>query len=158
MYVPTSFRVEDEEVLADFIGRYGFATLVTAADGSPFATHLPITYDRDGGKLVGHMARANPQWRAFEAGGEVLVMFQGPHAYVSPSYYASDFAVPTWNYAAVHVYGVAKAITEEEQLGRIVDRYESGRSVPWRWERKRNSWFPDGLSDFLDGRPYGFHP
>ncbi|HEU4536926.1 MAG TPA: FMN-binding negative transcriptional regulator, partial [Polyangiaceae bacterium] len=93
MYIPPSFHETDEARLVAFMGEHGFATLVTAEAGAaPFATHLPLLTARDGaGRLVlqGHVARANPQAKAFAAGGEVLAIFQGPHAYISPSCYAA---------------------------------------------------------------------
>ncbi|MDB4698683.1 FMN-binding negative transcriptional regulator [Candidatus Latescibacteria bacterium] len=142
MYIPTSFREEDEEVLAEFIARHSFATLVGRVDGAPYATHLPFVHEREQGLLIGHIARANPQWRDLQ-GEEALIVFQGPHAYISPSYYAADFAVPTWNYAAVHVYGVSRVVEDQTRLAAIVEqlteRYEGGRAKPWHvdWNDER---------------------
>jgi transcriptional regulator len=133
MYIPTAFRADDRAALYDLIERHGFGTLVTVLDGVPFATHLPFLLDRDRGVLLGHVARANPHARAL-AGAEALVIFQGPHAYVSPSWYATAPAVPTWNYAAVHVYGTAGLLDEPrltDLLERLVGQYESGRERPW---------------------------
>ena len=138
MYCPKAFAVSDPEQLQRFIERYSFATLVSAVDGHPFATHLPLLLDASTsahGTLLGHMARANPQWQAFEGGQEVLAIFQGPHAYISPSWYETTPAVPTWNYATVHVYGVPRIIEDSERLATVVDRltavYESGMPQPW---------------------------
>jgi transcriptional regulator len=134
MYIPTAFRVDDRAALYDLIERYGFATLVTLLDGTPFATHLPILLDRTRGVLLGHVARANPHGRALGGGAEALLIFQGPHAYVSPSWYTTAPAVPTWNYAAVHVYGVPRLLDEAgllDLLDRLVSKYESGRERPW---------------------------
>ncbi len=134
MYIPTAFRADDRAALYDLIERYGFGTLVTAAAGAPFATHLPLLLDRGRGVLLGHVARGNPHWRALEGSAEALVIFQGPHAYVPPSWYATAPAVPTWNYAAVHVYGVPRLLDEAgllDLLGRLVGQYESGRERPW---------------------------
>lgn len=142
MYVPASFGVEDGDVLAKFIGRYSFATLVSRVAGAPFATHLPFVYDQQQSLLIGHLARANSQWRDLAA-EEALVVFQGPHAYISPTYYAADFAVPTWNYAAVHVYGVPRVVEQQQRLAAIVEQlvscYEGGRAEPWRvdWQDER---------------------
>src|SRR3546814_11682458 len=85
-----------------------FATLVTTFEGAPFATHLPLLHEAEGGphgRIVGHMARQNPQWRGFADGGEALIVFHGPHAYVSPTWYERQPAVPTWNYPTVHASG-----------------------------------------------------
>ena len=92
---------------------------------------------------MSHMAKANPQWQQLESTGQPLVIFQGPHAYISPTLYESEFAVPTWNYAAVHVYGVPRIITEavelQSMLEKLVSIYESGRHPPWSvsWEDER---------------------
>jgi transcriptional regulator len=138
MYIPAHFRVEDPALLLPLMERYGFATLVTVQDGSPFATHLPLLLRRSPDRLVGHMARANPQWRGLVQQREVLALFQGPHAYVSPSWYESAPNVPTWNYAVVHAYGTARLLEDPTEvlalLGDTVTQYESGRATPWRLE------------------------
>ena len=134
MYIPSAFRVDDHATLLDFIEQFGFATLVTVREGVPFATHVPLLLDRAAGVLAGHLAHANPQWQDFASGNETLAIFSGPHAYVSPSWYASTPAVPTWNYAAVHVYGVPRLLTAErtrDVIDRTVEKYESGRAAPW---------------------------
>jgi transcriptional regulator len=135
MYIPSAFRADDRAALHDLIERHGFGTLVTVIDGAPFATHLPFLLDRENGVLLGHVARANPHWRALDGTAESLVIFQGPHGYVSPSWYTTAPAVPTWNYAAVHVYGVPRLMEADARLldllARLVDRYESGRERPW---------------------------
>ena len=139
MYIPASFRVDDAETIAAFIQRYGFATLVTNAEQTPFATHLPMQLIReagDSGILVGHLARANPQWQHFGAGHEVLAIFQGPHSYISPSWYTVSESVPTWNYAAVHVYGIPRVIEDRERvdsiLNDLIDFYERDFEQPWK--------------------------
>jgi transcriptional regulator len=138
MYVPASFRVDDRDVLLDFIDRYAFATLVTVEGGVPTANHLPLLLDRERDVLLGHVARANPQWRACDGVTEALAVFQGPHAYVSPSWYTVAPAVPTWNYAAVHVTGAPRAFDDEDRLAdllaRLVAKYESPRAAPWTYD------------------------
>ena len=138
MYIPKTFEVTDASTLHQFIETYSFGTLVTIAAEEPTATRLPMILDRATGKhgtLLGHVARANPQWRSFDGRQRCLAMFDGPHAYVSPSWYATSPAVPTWNYATVHVYGIARAIHDTERLSALVDRlvgiYEAGLSEPW---------------------------
>lgn len=138
MYLPGHFEVTDRATLEAFIERHSFATLVNVVDGAPFATHLPLVLDRGGsehGSLLGHVARANPHWKSFDGASQALAIFQGPHAYVSPSSYAATPAVPTWNYAVVHAYGAPRAIDDEVWLVRLVDRlvgiYEAGRTPPW---------------------------
>lgn len=136
MYIPGSFAETDREVLFALMRENAFASLVTVADGAPFATHLPFLLDADRGEhgtLVGHMARANPQWRGF--GGEALVIFQGEHGYVSPTWYAAGDNVPTWNYAAVHAYGRPRVLDDAAAARRVIDRlssiYEEGRTPAW---------------------------
>lgn len=99
MYIPPAFREERREVLHDLIRQHAFGTLVSTLDGELFATHLPFLLDAgrgEHGTLLGHMARANPHWRGFAdgatgaVGADALVLFQGPHAYVSPSWYATE--------------------------------------------------------------------
>jgi transcriptional regulator len=138
MYIPKAFHVSDHQALGEFIERHSFATLVSMVESKPFATHLPLLFDRTcsaHGALLGHVARANPQWRAFDGQQEALAIFQGPHAYVSPSWYATAPAVPTWNYTAVHVYGVPRVIDDEQAFSGLLDRliafYEAGMPTPW---------------------------
>lgn len=137
MYIPPLFRVDDPEWTDAFLHRHPFATLITVQDDRPFATHLPVLYQRDGrglGRLRAHVARGNPQWRHFGR-EEVLTIFSGPHAYVSPTWYETQPAVPTWNYAAVHVYGVPVLISEGGQIRRLVEdtitRFEATQPNPW---------------------------
>src|SRR5262245_32627214 len=107
MYIPNSFREDDQAELHDLMRQNNFAILVTQHGGAPFATHAPFLLDAERGPhgtLLAHIARANPQWRDFDGQQEALVIFQGPHAYISPSWYEVAPSVPTWNYAAVHAY------------------------------------------------------
>ncbi len=148
MYLPRFNSETDQEVLAALMQQNSFATLVTNdPDNLPFATHLPILLDRSRGEygtLVAHMARANPQWKHFSNGKEVLVIFQGPHTYLSPSWYKSEFSVPTWNYAVVHAYGRARIVEEntklKEMMTKLVAIYEEPMPQPWRidWQDVRN--------------------
>jgi len=138
MYIPPFNRVDDHDRILTFIADYGFATVISADGGNLVASHLPVLLDSSDGEwgtLRSHMARANPQWRHFESGNEVLCIFHGPHAYISPSWYAMQHTVPTWNYGAVHVYGTPKLV-DEAALRQIVldttERYESGMVVPWQ--------------------------
>ncbi len=138
MYIPKFNAVTDPADLHALMRQFSFAALITSHDGAPFATHLPFLVYPDAGAhgtLVAHMARANVQWRDFERGGEALVIFQGAHAYISPSWYAERVSVPTWNYAVVHAYGVPRVIEDEarvrELLRALVDEHESGFEQPW---------------------------
>ena len=124
MYVPDHFRETNPERISALIERYPFGVLVTAPDGVPFVNHLPFLFDHGTepkGRLLCHMARENPQWQHFTSGCEVLVAFQGPHAYVSPSWYSSP-GVPTWNYAVAHVRGKPILIEDEDSLEALVKR------------------------------------
>ncbi len=140
MYVPPSFAVSNEKTLELFIERYDFATLTISSSAGLVASHLPIMLRRSAEKpvLIGHVARANNQWRQFDGHAEALAIFHGPHAYVSPTWYATSPAVPTWNYAAVHVYGKPRAREERDftavALRDLVARHESSRAKPWRIE------------------------
>jgi transcriptional regulator len=125
MYVPGHFAMDDARELGTFVRAYPFATVVSVLDGDMVATHVPVLLEGEaapGGRLMGHFARANGHWRAFDGAGESLVIFAGPHAYVSPAWYAEAQAVPTWNYAAVHVYGSVRAIEEPEAILAIIDK------------------------------------
>jgi transcriptional regulator len=106
MYLPPHFREDDRTKLVAFMQAHPFATLVSVVDGAPFATHLPVTVEARGDDVVitGHLAKPNAQAKALAA-AESLVIFSGPHAYISPSLYAQEESVPTWNYIAVHAYG-----------------------------------------------------
>ena len=138
MYVPSSFEITSPSRLAAFMEANSFATLVTHDGTSPFASHLPMRFFADRGEhgtLVAHMARANPQWKHFTSGAEVLAIFQGPHAYISPTWYEAELAVPTWNYAAVHAYGMASIIKNHGQvvelLHEMVTHFERDRERSW---------------------------
>ena len=137
MYVPTSFAEPDKNKLFAFIERHSFGLLVSQLDGGLFASHLPLLLERNAGpqgSLLGHFARANPHWQGLD-GQEVLVVFSGPHAYVSPAWYEADNVVPTWNYVAVHAYGTCRLIDGpgpvEQILARMVAAYEGAKSNPW---------------------------
>jgi transcriptional regulator len=138
VYRPPAFREDRREVLHELIRRHSFGTLVSMLDGEPFATPLPFLLDSargEHGTLMGHMARANPHWRGFAGGADALVLFQGPHAYISPSWYATRVAVPTWNYVAVHASGRPRLLEDEEMvrtlLAHTVREFESPLAQPW---------------------------
>jgi transcriptional regulator len=138
MYIPASFRMDDPAKIFSLMEAYSFATLVTCDSAGPFATHLPIRHIRDGEQritLVSHMARANPQWCHFASDTEVLAIFAGPHAYVSPSWYTTEPAVPTWNYAAVHVYGRPTILEDHDRIVSLlmgtIEFYERSFRRPW---------------------------
>lgn len=131
MYIPKSFQMDDETEVHHLLHEYSFATLVSYHEGYPIATHLPLLLSNDCKYLYGHVARGNSQWMDFE-GQEVLAIFQGPHCYISPSWYETELAVPTWNYMAAHVYGKVGMIKEGEELVKsfldMVKKYETPNS------------------------------
>ena len=137
MYIPASFSESDTTTLYQFMRSHNFATLVTTDEGLITATHLPFLVDAENGMLRAHLARANPQWRHFD-GREALVIFQGAHAYISPTWYEAHPSVPTWNYTAVHVYGVPRVVSDEEQMHRmlhdLVGQHEHGRQPEWKMD------------------------
>ena len=141
MYIPALFKQTDQTMMHNFMRANSFATVVTVHDGKPFASHLPLFLDSSAGSkgaLIGHMAHANPQWQDMQAGAEVLVTFNGSHTYVSPAWYeAKEMVVPTWNYMAVHAYGKARILSEnelEQALHKLVSTYESAYEKPWQLE------------------------
>lgn len=133
MYIHRLNQWEKDPEVAQFIKQNAFATLVTQVGGKPWATHLPFVLEqKETGESVlhGHLAKANPQWKSIGEMEEALIIFQGPHAYISSSWYTHE-NVPTWNYLAVHVYGKIRIIEGEElmhHLKTLVDAYEHGRT------------------------------
>jgi transcriptional regulator len=137
VYIPEFNREEDRATILAFMRANPFAVLVSNVDGIPFATHLPLLIDDADDQIViqGHMAKANAHWKSMKEGEESLIIFHGPHAYISPSLYESRESVPTWNYAAVHVYGEPTLFTDEESLRatlhRMIDTFESSYMTQW---------------------------
>ena len=143
MYTPPSFAEHDLPTLHAFIDAHPLAALVTAGDPGLFATHLPLLLDRTAGPfgaLRGHVARANPHARHIASGArEALVLFTGPDAYITPSWYATKAengrVVPTWNYVAVHADGTIALRDDPEFLRAFLEdltaRHEANRAEPW---------------------------
>jgi len=143
MYTPSAFSEQDLLTLQQHIQGTRLATLVTHGKLGLQAIHVPLLLSPEqgpNGTLYGHLARANPQWQELAEGGEVLVIFPGADAYVSPSFYPAKAehgkVVPTWNYVAVHAYGQAEVFDDAERLLNLVsaltDRHEAGRDKPWK--------------------------
>ena len=136
MYIPKLFKNEDTAEIEAFIQQNSFGILISTVDKMPVGTHIPIELEEIDGKkvLCGHLARANTQWRSFEENKDVLVIFSGPHAYISSSWYKDKAEnVPTWNYVAVHVYGKIRIVEDQElwvSLKKLVDKYEQGSDNP----------------------------
>jgi transcriptional regulator len=152
MYTPGHFQIDDIEKLSALMRDHSFATLVSHDGQAPFASHLPMLFRPDPtgstrGTLLAHMARANPQWRHFATGADVLAIFQGPHAYISSTWFTNQPSVPTWNYATVHAYGRANLVESHEQIVAILretlSTYEPNPSTPW------SALIPDDYRDRL---------
>lgn len=132
MHTPAHFKNDDSNEVKDFIRQNSFGILVSNNDGKLLATHIPLELSADGTKLTGHIARANPQWKNFDSSREVLSIFNGPHTYISSSWYVKE-NVPTWNYIAAHVYGSLRIVEGDElyeALKKLVDRYEVNSARP----------------------------
>ena len=138
LYVPRHFRIEDRAQLLAFVEKYAFGTLVSSGPGGLHVSHIPFVVDRgaDGSaRLLGHVARGNDQWEALEGAQHPVAIFQGPHAYISPTWYATNPSVPTWNYAVVHAHGKARLMDEaglRDLLMRLSATYEAPNAKPWR--------------------------
>lgn len=145
MYIPAAFRESRLDVLHGLMRAYSFGTLVSQLDGELWATHLPLLVDEARGPygtLFGHIARPNPHARAF--GSPALAIFQGPHGYISPSWYSVEPAVPTWNYVVVHAAGTPRAVDEPRRIRAILDQtvatYEQALPRPWSMDGLPAEW------------------
>jgi transcriptional regulator len=139
MYIPEFNRVEDRAAAIAFMRGNSFAIMVSIHDDAPFATHLPVVIaERDGELMLrAHVAKANPHWKTFEREPQKdsLVLFQGPHAYISPALYEIHESVPTWNYATVHAYGRANVLAadpdKQQVLGELISQFDSSYLKQW---------------------------
>ena len=142
MYTPENFKVSDLQTMHADMERWNFATLITPdAEGDLQVTHLPLLLQREAGRLgmlAGHMAKANAHWKAFITPRESLAIFHGPHAYISPRWYRTDEAVPTWNYVVVHAFGMPRVVQESESmeahLRQLIHFHEGTGPESWRPE------------------------
>jgi transcriptional regulator len=140
VYLPPHFTEARPAVLVAHIERHDFGLLVSRGGAGLVASHIPFVIERDGDKLHlhCHLARANPQVGDLARGGEVLAIFSGPHAYISPNWYAGGPSVPTWNYVDVHVYGTVRLVEDVDWLrglvGRLSERHEARNPVPWQMQ------------------------
>jgi transcriptional regulator len=138
LYVPPHFRVDDRDRLVELVEKNAFGTLVSSGPAGLHVSHIPFIVDRgESGevRLLGHVARANDQWKELESAEHLVAIFQGPHAYISPTWYVNHPSVPTWNYAVVHAHGKARLMEEaelHELLLRLSSQYEAGNEKPWR--------------------------
>ena len=141
VYLPPVFTESRSEVLIAHIERHDFGLLLSQGETAPTASHVPFLLEHCGGLLLlqAHLARPNPQLAELDRAGEALAIFQGPHAYISPSWYTAGPAVPTWNYAAVHAYGRVRTIPDADWLRefvrRLSERHEAREPAsPWQIE------------------------
>ena len=138
MYIPKHFEVTDNDEIFAFIEANAFGQLISNVEGRHFSTHLPFLVSKDRTCIFAHFARSNPQLTEIE-GQETLITFEGPHDYISPSWYSGP-GVPTWNYQAVHIYGKCKVFNDPNRLKEVVDclanKYESCFEKPWQPEYK----------------------
>jgi transcriptional regulator len=140
MYVPKVFAVDDVPKLQDFMDEFNFATVVTEREGDLTASHIPFLLDRSEepyGVLRAHVAIRNPQLKDFQTGSQALVIFQGPHTYVSPSWYVKPENVPTWNYTVVHAYGIPKILDQAGMVALLKDlvgKHERPFEQPWDFD------------------------
>lgn len=136
MYTPSFNAFTDRQQITTFMQRYSFASIITTIDDKPVATHLPFLVKEEGDKLLlrSHFAKANPQWKEIEEKTS-LVIFTEPHAYISPSNYESEKVVPTWNYIAVHAYGKARILGDDEKpalLKHTIETFEAAYFQQWK--------------------------
>ncbi|RYC53063.1 FMN-binding negative transcriptional regulator [Flagellimonas olearia] len=135
MYIPHYYKNENLDEIKDFLIQNSFGILISTVDGKPWGTHIPLELDTNANGqniLVGHISKANPQWKNFNNPSEVLCIFNGPHSYISSSWYKEE-EVPTWNYIAVHVYGKVTILDEEQTMAsmyKLVDKYEQNSKNP----------------------------
>jgi transcriptional regulator len=154
MYIPAHFEETRTDVLHGLITAHPLGTLVTLSAGGLTANHIPFELVTDAGSvgtLRAHVARANPVWKEFSRDVDALIIFQGPHAYITPTWYvetkpATGKVVPTWNYCVVHAHGPLRVIEDRDwlraQLEQLVRRHESSRSAPWE--------ISDAPADFIE--------
>jgi transcriptional regulator len=153
MYIPAHHKMDDQDEILSFMRTYNFVIVVSVQNGLPVATHIPVTITTQADSIIlrAHFAKANSQWQAL-ADGETLIIFSGPHAYISTSHYDKFESVPTWNYIAVHAYGHAKLVhyTDDPQamthlIEEVIQATEPAYMAQWH-----------GLSDkYRDGMMNG---
>jgi transcriptional regulator len=134
MYIPEVFRKDDRAELLTLASTYPFATVITCNDGEPTVSHLPLLVDAQANQLRGHLARENPQYGHLATSADALVIFHGPHGYVSPSVYEDRPSVPTWNYVVVHARGKSRLVDEAGLRSILDDTVARFDRTGWRIE------------------------
>jgi transcriptional regulator len=157
LYIPKGHLVEDRKLLHDFMDEYSFVDLVTASPTLRI-THIPVMLDRTAGpygKILGHISRQNPQSQTFDGHHTAVIVFRGPHGYISPTWYAKTDVVPTWNFAVVHATGRPWAVTEKtalhDLLARLIDKFENYQGSSYDFSK-----LPDSYVSSLMGGIIGF--
>lgn len=156
MYTPHHFKQDDHPTIIQMMRDNAFASVISCVDTQPFVSHIPLLIDdrnaADGRPEVtirGHLAYANEHWRHFEANPDVTILFQGPHCYISPTWYENPGLPPTWNYTAVHVQGRTRIVEDPADLKRIIEElaetYEQNRPSPWQPD------YPDAMLSAIVG-------
>lgn len=138
VYTPPKFKVDDLETIRHFVSENSFGLLLSVDDGCICDTHTPFIISEDGQRLLGHIARANPQWKSWKGGAKVKVIFTGSHSYISPRFYVSEFAVPTWNYTAVSIAGRVTIIEDQSEVLQFLDQLiadNESSDEPWLLDR-----------------------
>ncbi|MDT3993820.1 FMN-binding negative transcriptional regulator [Mammaliicoccus fleurettii] len=138
MYIPKHYKENDIQEIKSFMLEHQFVTIITIDGDKPIATHVPINIHEKNGEIyvTGHLAKNNDQWRLLNKASNVLIIFQGPHAYISSTWYEKE-DVPTWNYQSVHVYGDSRLLSESElieDLTYLLDKYEGHRDNGATWD------------------------
>jgi transcriptional regulator len=142
MSSPNHYKETNSELTSEVIRRFSFATIITSSLNGPFVSHLPLLLE-DERTLLGHCARANPQWRHFAEGQSVTSIFHGPHAYISPAWYQPKSAnVPTWNYVVIHTRGKATLVEDPQEvfaaMTKIVNHFEAAYETGWSLPAEMN--------------------
>jgi len=157
LYIPEAHRVTERPLLHDFMDEYPFVDLITSADGLRI-THIPVIVDRKTGvygRILGHISRQNAQHQAFDGQQTGVIVFRGPHGYISPSWYGKTDVVPTWNFAVVHAKGKLSPITEKsslrELLSKLIDKFESQQNSTYDFAK-----LPDTYISAMMGGIVGF--
>ena len=136
MYIPPTFEVTDSDEIFDFIESNAFGQLISLNKGGLFSTHMPFLINEERNVIFGHLAKQNPQYQDIE-GQEVMITLDGPHDYISPSWYEKG-GVPTWNYQTVHIYGISRiindALAKKEIINSLTEKYEANFDEPWQPE------------------------
>jgi transcriptional regulator len=154
LYIPNAHRVEDRKLLHDFMEEFAFVDLITP---SPLRiTHIPVVFDREAGPfgtIHGHIARSNEQIHAFDGKQEAVIVFRGPHSYISPTCYQTNPAVPTWNFAVVHATGKLQAVTDPEALhaflARLIHKFETYEGTSYDFSKLPDSYLKPMLANIV---------